>query len=79
MLIFNERLEKIFQRLEKFEIVKVKCLKARNEYLLCVQAANAALHKYFADDLSDLIDVIFNFHFKKIYILKMDELIRQAV
>ncbi|VDN53023.1 unnamed protein product [Dracunculus medinensis] len=44
------------KRLEKFEIVKVKCLKARNEYLLCVQAANAALHKYFADDLSDLID-----------------------
>lgn len=40
-------------------MVKVKCLKARNEYLLCVQAANAALHKYFADDLSDVIDVSF--------------------
>ncbi|VDD90971.1 unnamed protein product [Enterobius vermicularis] len=44
------------KRLEKYKIVKVKCLKARNEYLLCVGAANAALHKYFADDLSDLID-----------------------
>lgn len=47
----------LLQRLEKYKIVKVKCLKARNEYLLCVGAANAALHKYFADDLSDLIDV----------------------
>ncbi|VDN02984.1 unnamed protein product [Thelazia callipaeda] len=44
------------KRLEKYNTVKVKCLKARNEYLLCVQAANAALHKYFADDISDLID-----------------------
>uniref|UniRef100_A0A183DN45 Rho-GAP domain-containing protein n=1 Tax=Gongylonema pulchrum TaxID=637853 RepID=A0A183DN45_9BILA len=44
------------KRLEKYNAVKLKCLKARNEYLLCVQAANAALHKYFADDLSDLID-----------------------
>uniref|UniRef100_A0A915PVT2 Rho-GAP domain-containing protein n=1 Tax=Setaria digitata TaxID=48799 RepID=A0A915PVT2_9BILA len=44
------------KRLEKYSAVKQKCLKARNEYLLCVQAANAALHKYFADDLSDLID-----------------------
>ncbi|VDK62055.1 unnamed protein product [Onchocerca ochengi] len=44
------------KRLEKYNTVKMKCLKARNEYLLCVQAANAALHKYFADDLSDLID-----------------------
>uniref|UniRef100_A0A0R3RN52 F-BAR domain-containing protein n=1 Tax=Elaeophora elaphi TaxID=1147741 RepID=A0A0R3RN52_9BILA len=44
------------KRLEKYNTVKLKCLKARNEYLLCVQAANAALHKYFADDLSDLID-----------------------
>uniref|UniRef100_A0A1I7VIS1 F-BAR domain-containing protein n=1 Tax=Loa loa TaxID=7209 RepID=A0A1I7VIS1_LOALO len=44
------------KRLEKYNTVKLKCLKARNEYLLCVQAANAALHKYFADDISDLID-----------------------
>ncbi|MFH4981160.1 hypothetical protein AB6A40_007869 [Gnathostoma spinigerum] len=44
------------KRSEKFEMVKLKCLKARNEYILCVQAANAALHKYFAEDLSDLID-----------------------
>lgn len=53
----HRSLAKLFdKRLEKFDVVKVKCLKARNEYLLCVQAANAALHKYFADDLSDVID-----------------------
>ncbi|VDK51250.1 unnamed protein product [Anisakis simplex] len=53
----HRSLTKLFdKRLEKYDIVRVKCLKARNEYLLCVQAANAALHKYFADDLSDLID-----------------------
>ena len=32
------------------------CMKARNEYLLCMDAANASLHKYYVDDLSDLID-----------------------
>ncbi|KHN86567.1 SLIT-ROBO Rho GTPase-activating protein 1 [Toxocara canis] len=53
----HRSLAKLFdKRLEKYDVVRVKCLKARNEYLLCVQAANAALHKYFADDLSDLID-----------------------
>lgn len=53
----HRALSKLFEkRLEKYDIVKVKRLKARNEYLLCIGAANAALHKYFADDLSDLID-----------------------
>ncbi len=42
----------------KFEEMQLKTRKARNEYLLCVNAANAALSKYFADDLSDLIDVL---------------------
>ena len=32
------------------------CIQARNEYLLCMDAANASLHKYYVDDLSDLID-----------------------
>ncbi len=41
----------------KYQEFKLKALKARNEYLLCVHAANAALHKYYAEDLSDLIDV----------------------
>ena len=34
----------------------IYCMKARNEYLLCMDAANASLHKYYVDDLSDLID-----------------------
>ncbi|CAB3406007.1 unnamed protein product [Caenorhabditis bovis] len=44
------------RREEKFEAVRLKCIKARNEYLLCVKAANAALHRFFAQDLSYLID-----------------------
>uniref|UniRef100_A0A8R1HPQ9 SLIT-ROBO Rho GTPase-activating protein 1 n=1 Tax=Caenorhabditis japonica TaxID=281687 RepID=A0A8R1HPQ9_CAEJA len=44
------------RRGEKYEAVRVKCTKARNEYLLCVKAANAALHRFFAQDLSYLID-----------------------
>uniref|UniRef100_A0A915EVF2 Rho-GAP domain-containing protein n=1 Tax=Ditylenchus dipsaci TaxID=166011 RepID=A0A915EVF2_9BILA len=44
------------KRTEKFEAARLKCNRARNEYLLCIDAANAALHKFFADDLSDLID-----------------------
>ncbi len=35
----------------------MKALKARNEYLLCLDAANAAIHKYYVEDLPDLIDV----------------------
>lgn len=41
----------------KYSECKLKALKARNEYLLCIDAANAAVHKYYVDDLPDLIDV----------------------
>lgn len=34
----------------------MKALKARNEYVLNLEASNTTLHKYFVDDLSDLID-----------------------
>ncbi|CDW52845.1 FCH and RhoGAP domain containing protein [Trichuris trichiura] len=51
-------LEKAFERRQaKYNEYRLKALKARNEYLLCVESANAALHKYFAEDLSDIIDV----------------------
>ncbi|XP_055338072.1 SLIT-ROBO Rho GTPase-activating protein 1-like isoform X2 [Paramacrobiotus metropolitanus] len=40
----------------KFEEAKAKLLKARNEYLLSLNSANAALHKYFAEDLPELMD-----------------------
>lgn len=56
----HKSLEKNFnKKFGKFEASRLKCNRARNEYLLCIDAANAALHKFFADDLSDLIDVIF--------------------
>lgn len=48
-----------FQRKTKYRDSKVKALKARNEYILCLEASNTTIHKYFVDDLSDLIDVSF--------------------
>jgi len=37
---------------------RLKAVKARNEYILCLEAANAAMQKYFNDDMHDLINVI---------------------
>ena len=49
-------IEKEYQkRKQKFDDARVKATKARNEYLLCMDAANASIQKYFVDDLSDLI------------------------
>lgn len=45
------------QKQSKFDEAKSKLLKARNEYLLSLNSANAALHKYFAEDLPELMDV----------------------
>ncbi|KAK5983475.1 Rho-GAP domain-containing protein [Trichostrongylus colubriformis] len=44
------------KREDKYSAVHSKCTKGRNEYLMCVRAANAALHRFFAQDLSYLID-----------------------
>ena len=57
-------LEKEYQkRRQKFDDARLKATKARNEYLLCMDAANASIQKYFTDDLSDLIDCMdFGFH-----------------
>jgi len=38
---------------------RLKAVKARNEYILCLEAANAAMQKYFNDDMHDLINVCF--------------------
>ena len=35
----------------------MKALKARNEYLLCLESTNACIHKYFVEDLHNLVDV----------------------
>lgn len=51
------------KRKNKFNDASLKALKARNEYVLCLEAANTTIHKYFVDDLSDLIDCMdFGFH-----------------
>jgi len=52
--------DSLLQRNTKHTENKLKSLKARNEYLLSIDAANAATHKYFVDDLSLLIDVSFS-------------------
>ncbi|GAB6028144.1 Rho GTPase activating protein 4 [Chamberlinius hualienensis] len=51
------------KRLLKYQDANVKALKARNEYLMGMDAANSAIRKFFADDTSDLIDCMdFGFH-----------------
>lgn len=35
----------------------MKAIKARNEYVLALEATNASVFKYYIHDLSDLIDV----------------------
>ena len=35
----------------------LKALKARNEHRLCIDSANAAIRKFFVDDLPELINV----------------------
>ncbi|KAF5305808.1 hypothetical protein FQA39_LY09144 [Lamprigera yunnana] len=56
-------LKLLFQRNNKYTDAKVKALKARNEYVLCLETSNTTIHKYFVDDLSDLIDCMdFGFH-----------------
>ena len=55
--------KEVAKRTQKFTEARLKATKARNEYLLCMEAANASIHKYFVDDLSDLMDCMdFGFH-----------------
>ena len=58
------RVEKEYlKRKQKHDDARLNATKARNEYLLCMDAANASIQKYFVDDLSDLIDCMdFGFH-----------------
>uniref|UniRef100_A0A4W4E9G4 SLIT-ROBO Rho GTPase-activating protein 2 n=1 Tax=Electrophorus electricus TaxID=8005 RepID=A0A4W4E9G4_ELEEL len=44
------------KRQAKYSENKLKVMKARNEYLLTLEATNAALFKYYVQDLSHLID-----------------------
>uniref|UniRef100_A0A0N4ZHK9 F-BAR domain-containing protein n=1 Tax=Parastrongyloides trichosuri TaxID=131310 RepID=A0A0N4ZHK9_PARTI len=44
------------KRQNKYDSIKLQCDRSRNEYILCVKAANAAMTKYYNDDISDLMD-----------------------
>uniref|UniRef100_A0A0K0EG88 Rho-GAP domain-containing protein n=1 Tax=Strongyloides stercoralis TaxID=6248 RepID=A0A0K0EG88_STRER len=44
------------KRQNKYDSIKLQCDRSRNEYILCVKAANAAITKYYNDDISDLMD-----------------------
>ncbi|XP_052778969.1 SLIT-ROBO Rho GTPase-activating protein 3-like isoform X2 [Mya arenaria] len=51
------------EKKDKYSVNKLKALHARNEYLLNIEVANSAIHKYFADDVSDLMDCMdFGYH-----------------
>ncbi|XP_050711078.1 SLIT-ROBO Rho GTPase-activating protein 1-like isoform X3 [Eriocheir sinensis] len=55
--------KEIQKRSNKHMDAKLKALKARNEYILSMDSANAAIHKYFVEDLSDIVDCMdFGFH-----------------
>ncbi|XP_060536893.1 SLIT-ROBO Rho GTPase-activating protein 1-like isoform X2 [Cylas formicarius] len=55
--------KEVAKRRNKYTDAKLKALKSRNEYILCLEASNTTIHKYFVDDLSDLIDCMdFGFH-----------------
>ena len=55
--------KEVLKRTNKYSEARLKATKARNEYLLCMDAANSSIHKYFVDDLSDLMDCMdFGFH-----------------
>lgn len=45
------------QRQAKYFENKLKCTKARNDYLLNLAATNALVAKYYIHDVSDMIDV----------------------
>ncbi|XP_076369731.1 SLIT-ROBO Rho GTPase-activating protein 1-like isoform X4 [Tachypleus tridentatus] len=53
---YNLIVKDLQKRQSKYNDSKLKSLKARNEYLLCLDAANAVVHKYYVDNIPDLID-----------------------
>ncbi|CAO2606112.1 SLIT-ROBO Rho GTPase-activating protein 3 [Lemmus lemmus] len=52
-----KKIEKMKEKRQaKYSENKLKCTKARNDYLLNLAASNAAISKYYIHDVSDLID-----------------------
>lgn len=56
-LMLPPRLISPLQRQAKYSENKLKCTKARNDYLLNLAATNAVVAKYYIHDVSDMIDV----------------------
>lgn len=53
-----KKIEKMKEKRQaKYSENKLKSIKARNEYLLTLEATNTSVFKYYIHDLSDLIDV----------------------
>ncbi|KAL0608916.1 SLIT-ROBO Rho GTPase-activating protein 2B, partial [Plecturocebus cupreus] len=53
-----KKIEKMKEKRQaKYTENKLKAIKARNEYLLALEATNASVFKYYIHDLSDLIDI----------------------
>ncbi|XP_058120513.1 SLIT-ROBO Rho GTPase-activating protein 1-like isoform X2 [Anopheles coustani] len=48
--------KEVLKRKNKYTDARLRALKAKNEYQLCLEASNTTIHKYFVEDLSDLID-----------------------
>ena len=47
----------ILKRLQKYTETKVKAFKARNEYILSIDSANACIKNFSTEDIGDLVDV----------------------
>ncbi|KAF5922533.1 hypothetical protein HPG69_008293 [Diceros bicornis minor] len=56
LLRHEDRPQRRSSRQAKYSENKLKCTKARNDYLLNLAATNAAISKYYIHDVSDLID-----------------------
>jgi hypothetical protein len=51
--------KQVEKRQQKYTETKVKAFKARNEYILSINSANACISKYSTEDIGDLVDVGF--------------------
>jgi SLIT-ROBO Rho GTPase activating protein len=59
-LQLQKKISKLFlnlKRLQKYTETKVKAFKARNEYILSIDSANACINKFCTEDIGDIVDV----------------------
>lgn len=55
--------KQVDKRLQKYTETKVKAFKARNEYILSIDAANVCVKNFTSEDMGDLIDCMdFGYH-----------------